>query len=105
VFDWFHHIIPATKEGVNIWCGSCILLFIFVSYIARALDGKSFRVEPGVLIAALFGGVSFGTGTLLFSTFFHPSILALMSDHELWIGTAGGCATVASFSGLLPKKP
>lgn len=56
-------------------------------------------------MGALFGGVSFGTGSLLFATLFHSSILALMSDHELWIGTAGGCAMVASFGGLLPKKP
>jgi hypothetical protein len=59
------------------------------------------------VIVGLFNGATFGTGSLLFFSLFHPPILTRMTDHAYWIGVAGAAAMIASFSGLIakPEKP
>lgn len=79
--------------------------FMLVAWVSRVRLHGFMRVETGQVLVALFNGASFGTGSLLFATLFHPPVLPLMSDHALWIGVAGAAAMVASFSGLLPKNP
>lgn len=78
-------------------------LFMLIAWGVRAWRRGVLHVETGEVLVGLFNGASFGTGSLLFISLFHPPVLKLMSDHALWIGVAGAAAMVASFSGLIPK--
>ncbi|HZH25611.1 MAG TPA: hypothetical protein VEY95_00350 [Azospirillaceae bacterium] len=103
--EWLAVVLPTTSHGVNIWVGLAIIAFLLVAYATRVRSCGWLNVDKGEMISALFGGATFGTGTLLFLTLFHPPLLKLMGDQTLWIAISGGAGVIASFGGLIKKAP